>query len=332
LSPAEPSGSEKAAILILSLPEEGARELLSRMDADEVERILAAVSRIEAVPSELQARVLEEFRERIAGRSGVVFGGAARTLEIIETLLPPVHAERLRAKYRRDYAPIAWALHPHTPAFIAASIAGEDSQTIALILSQLPTRQGAAVIAGLPESMRPEVVRRLATLEPVTADVVSDVAAGLEELFADHERAATTPPGPTLAAEMIGQLRKADGDGVLQALEASDADVAEEIRRQLFTFEQLATLDDKGMRRLLQQVPMEELALALKTASEALQERVRAALSTRARESLADEAESLGPRRFSEVEAKQREIVDIARRLADQGEITLASDSDEAWV
>lgn len=332
MSAAEPSGSEKAAILILSLPAEGARELLSRMDEEEVERILAAVSRIEAVPSELQARVLEEFQERIAGRTGAVFGGAARTLEIIETLLPPTHAERLRAKYRRDYAPIAWALHPHTPAFIAQSIAGEDPQTVALILSQLPTRQGAAVIADLPEAMRPEVVRRLATLDPVTADVVSDVAAGLEELFADHERGATTPAGPTLAAELIGQLRKADGEGVLHALDSSDAAIAEEIRRQLFTFEQLATLDDKGMRRLLQQVPMEDLALALKTASDALRERIRSSLSARARESLADEAESLGPRRVSEVEAKQREIVDIARRLADQGEITLASASDEPWV
>ncbi|MEB2344455.1 MAG: flagellar motor switch protein FliG [Deltaproteobacteria bacterium] len=328
----ELSGPEKAAILILSLPEEGARELLSRMDEEEVERILAAVSRIDSVPAELQARVLEEFRERIAGRSGAVFGGAVRTLEIIETLLPPTHAERLRAKYRRDYAPIAWALHPHTPAFIASGIAGEDPQTIALILSQLPTRQGGAVIAALPDTVRPEVVRRLATLESVTAEVVSDVAAGLEELFADHERGATPAAGPALAAELIAQLRKAQGDEVLDALEAADGTIAEEIRRQLFTFEHLSSLDDKGMRRLLQQVPMEDLALALKASSDSLRERVHACLSTRARESLADESESLGPRRLSEVEAKQREVVDVARRLADQGEIVLGSDSDEPWV
>lgn len=328
----ELSGPEKAAILILSLPEEGARELLARMDEDEVERILAAVSRIDAVPAELQARVLDEFRERIAGGDGAVFGGAARTLEIIETLLPPAYAERLRAKYRRDYAPIAWALHPHTPAFIASGIAGEDPQTIALILSQLPTRQGAAVIAALPDAVRTEVVRRLATLEPVTAEVVSDVAAGLEELFADHERSAAPAAGPVLAAELITHMRKRQGDEVLDALEAADGPVAEEIRRLLFTFEHLASLDDAGMRRLLQQVPMEDLALALKTASEALRERVNACLATRARDALADEVEMLGPRRLSEVEAKQREIVDVARRLADQGEIALPSDADEPFV
>lgn len=328
----ELTGPEKAAILILSLPEEGARELLSRMGEDEVERILAAVSRIDSVPAELQARVLEEFRERIAGREGAVYGGAARTLEIIETLLPPAYAERLRAKYSRDYAPIAWALHPHTPAFIAEGIAGEDPQTIALILSQLPTRQGAAVIAALPDGVRPEVVRRLARLEPVTAEVVSDVAAGLEDLFADSERGVAPAAGPVLAAELIAQMRKGQGEEVLDALELADGKVAEEIRRQLFTFEHLASLDDKGMRRLLQQVPMEDLALALKTASEALRERVVSCLSSRARDALADEAEALGPRRLSEVEAKQREIVDIARRLADQGEIVVRSDSDEPYV
>lgn len=332
MSAPELSGSEKAAILVLSLPEADARHLLGRMSEEEVERILAAVSRIDTVPAELQARVLEEFRERLEGQQGALFGGAQRTLEIIDTLLPADAAERLRARYRRDYAPIAWALHPHTPAFVASSIAAEHPQTIALIVSQLPARQGAAVIADLPVEARGEVVRRLATLEPVSSSVVADVAAGLEELFADHERAQGGPTGPSLAAELIGQMRRDDGESVLAAVERSDGGLADAIRRQLLTFDHLARLDDRGMKRLLQEIPMEDLALALKAAGETVQEKIRANLSQRAREALQDEQDVLGPRRVSEVEAKQREIVDTARRLAEQGEIVLDRDADEAWV
>lgn len=325
------SGPEKAAILILSLPEEGARQLLARMDEEEIDRILEAVSRIDHVAPEVQAQVLEEFRERIEGQSNGVLGGTARTLEIIENLLPAARAERLRARFRREDAPIAWALHPHTPAFIAETIAAEDPQTIALILSQIPTRKGSAVIAALPEALRPEVVRRLAIFDAVPADLVADVAAGLEDLFVEHARTAATP-GPALAAELIAQMRRTEGEEVLGAVERADGTVAEEIRRRLFTFEHLVKLDDRGLRTLLQRVPIDELALALKTASEALRLRIDALLPARAREALADELENQGPRRLSEVEAKQREIVDLARRLAEQGELSLGADPDDVWV
>lgn len=326
------SGAEKSAILLLSLPEQSARALLEQMGEAETERVLEAVSRLERVPVEKQVEVLEEFRTRALGERGGVRGGPDRTLQILEKLVPDPHAERLRARIQRAEAPIPYVLHRHTPAFIAAVVSHEDAQTIALVISQLTVKRGSAVLLALPEALRPEVVRRLATLEPVAAEVLADVARGLEDLLSEQEQAKSAAAGVAAAAELLSQIGRAEGDSVLEALQERDEAVAEEIRRSMLTFDHLAQIDDPGFKKLLQNVPMEDLVLALKTASQAMRDKIFGNLATRAREALREEEEMLGPRRLSEVEAKQREIVDIARRLADQGEIVLGAASGESYV
>lgn len=326
------NGAEKAAVLVLSLPEEDARKLLEHMQEDEIEQVLSAVARLESVPPELQADVLQEFRERVTRGSSAPVGGSERALGLIDALLPEERAERLRLFHQRDSAPIPWALLPHAPAFIADTIAPEDPQTIALIVSQLSAQRGAALLAALPDAQRPDVVRRLATLSPVATSAIEDVAAGLDELFAERLRGATDSRGVEAAAVVMAQLRKPESDALLEALAQRDEAIAEEIRRQMFTFDHLARIDDRGFKKLLQNVPIEDLVLALKTASSEVREKVLGNLSNRARQSLIEEEEMMGPRRVSEIEAKQREIVDVARKLADQGEITLGEDSADGFA
>jgi flagellar motor switch protein FliG len=127
-------------------------------------------------------------------------------------------------------------------------------------------------------------------------------------------------------------LRRPESDALLESLAQRDQAVAEEIRRQMFTFDHLARLDDHAFKKLLQNVPIEDLVIALKTGSSDVRAKVFGNLSNRARQSLIEEEEMMGPRRVSEIEAKQREIVDLARRLADQGEISLGNDGDEQLV
>lgn len=325
------SGVDKAAVLVLSLPAEDAKALLAQMHEDEIERVLAAAKDVEKVLPEVQAEVLAEFHGRVAAATSVP-NVRERALELIDALLPEERAERLRILQQRDSEPIAWVLLPHAPAFVAETVAPEDSQTIALIVSQLSAARGAALLAALPDALRPEVVRRLAALAPVSADVIRDVAAGLEELFAERLLAATDARGVAAAAQVVAQLKRPDGEALLAALAESDAEIAEEIRRQMFTFDHLARIDDRGFKKLLQNVPIEDLVLALKTASLEVREKVLGNLSNRARQSLIEEEEMMGPRRVSEIEAKQREIVDIARRLAEQGELSLGDDSDESFA
>lgn len=327
----ELSGTDKAAIVLLSLPEDAARGLLDRLTESELEEILAAVASLQTVTPEVQATVLAEFRTRIEATGGIC-GGTTRVLDLIERALPEGRAESLSVFYRRHEQPVAWVLHPHTPAFIARTIGDEDVQTIALVLSQLPASRGAAVMAALPAASQAPVVRRLASLEPVAAEVLEDVASGLEELFADRLRTATTARGVSAAAEVIAQMRKSEGDAILESLRSRDEQIVDEIRRSMLTFDHLAQIDDRGFKKLLQNIPVEDLVVALKAASEAIRDKVLSNLSNRARQSLLEEQEMMPPRRLSEVEAKQREIVDLARDLADQGEISLGANADEALV
>lgn len=326
------SGSEKAAILVLSLPAEDARTLLEKMDPDEIESVLGAIARVECVGAETQASVLSEFRERVEGAGAAAMASSERALEWIDELLPADRAERLRLANQREQAPIAWALHPHAPAFVASTIDAEDPPTIALVVSQLAAKPGAALLAALPDAVRPEVVRRLANLDAVSTEIIADVAAGLDDLFAERLRAAAPSRGVAAAAEVMAVLPKPDSDALLEAIKERDEAIAEEIRRSMFTFDHLAQIDDRGFKKLLQNVPIEDLVLALKTASQPVRDKVLGNLSNRARQSLIEEEEMMGPKRVSEIETKQREIVDTARRLADQGEISLGDDGGEALV
>jgi len=302
------------------------------MREDEIEHVLAAIARIDRVTPEVRASVLEEFRGRLVSGTSAALGGRERALGLIDSLLPEERAERLRAYHQRETAPIAWALLPHAPAFIADTIAPEDPQTIALIVSQLSAARGASVLAALPDVQRPDVIRRLATLAPVSSEAIQDVAAGLDEVFAERLRGATEARGVEAAAVVMAQLRKPESDALLDAVAQQDEQIAEEIRRRMFTFDHLARLDDRGFKKILQNVPIEDLVLALKTASPEVREKVLGNLSSRARQSLIEEEEMMGPRRISEIAAKQREIVDVARSLADQGELTLGDDASDEFA
>jgi flagellar motor switch protein FliG len=326
------SGVDKAAVLVLSLPEEDAKALLEHMQEDEIEQVLGAVARIEDVSVEVQAEVLAEFKSRVARPGRPPASGRDRALALIDTLLPKERGERVRLFQQREAEPIAWALLPHAPTFIATTIEAEDPQTVALIVSQLSAPRGAALVSALPDAQRAEVVRRLAALAPVSASVIRDVADGLDDLFAARLRAATDSRGVEAAAQVVAQLRKPESDALLEALSARDAAIAEEIRRQMFTFDHLSALEDRDFKKLLQNVPIEDLVLALKTASPEVRGKVLGNLSNRARQSLIEEEEMMGPRRVSEIEAKQREIVEVARGLADQGEITINGSGDESFA
>lgn len=327
------TGAEKAAVLILSLPPEVSRELLSRMEGDEIDQILSAVSRVDEVDPDVQSEILDEFRSQTEQLRKTVYGGPQRTLEVIERLLPDSQAQQLRAKFERERAQIAFALHSHSPQFIADTIAEEHPQTVALILSQIPARRGAEVIASLPEELRADVVLRLASLGAVSKETITEIAEVLEQLFSMRLRGPTTLGGVSAAAELIGQLRSSESDHILSHIEQRDEGTAAEIRDHLLTFDHLISADDRGFQKLLQQISTEDTVLALKTASEEMRDKIYKNVSSRAAEMLREEEELLGPRKLSEVEAKQREIVEIARRMAEEGELTIRSaEPDEVYV
>lgn len=317
------SGSEKAAVLVLSLPAPMVRDFLGRLDDDEVERIMAAVARIDEVPPRVQTRVLEEFTEAIGRREEAIVGGRERARQLLELSLEDSRRGGILEKLGQDERRIDWTLRPFEAAFVADTIASEHPQTIALILSQVPFERGAEVIAALPEAIRPDVVLRLADLEAVSTGVIGELELGVKELFGKPPGSTARVGGTEMAAKLLNRVPVGQSDVILDGVGSRDAGVASLIRKRMFTFNDLAQIDKRGMQTLLREIATEDLAVALKAASEDMKEKVFANVSSRAGEAIRDEMDLKGPMKLSDVEKVQEQIVEIARRLQEEGRLQI---------
>jgi flagellar motor switch protein FliG len=327
------TGPEKSAILILSLEPHLVQDMLSQLEDEDVERILAAVSRFDEIPASIQARVLGEFSEALGQREVAIRGGRERALRLVEKGLEEERAKQIFEKLGRDEKRVDWTLRPFGPAFIADVFAEEDPQTIAVILSQIPAERGAAVIAHLPEPVRPEVVLRLAELETVSIDIISQIEEEVAEMFTRRRSAPMRVGGTNAAAKLLNRVAKADGQTILEGVDVKDPEVADQIRKLMLTFHDLISIDDRGFQNLLREIATDDLVIALKTASEEMKEKLFSNVSSRAGDHIREEMELLGPMKLSEVEAIQRQIVDVARRLEDEGKLTIgAGGGDVALV
>ncbi len=317
------TGPEKAAVLVLSLPQEAVRDFLGRLQDDEVERILAAVSRFEEIPPRVQERILGEFRDSIGNRDQTVTGGRTRALDLVQSTLEPDRSRQILEKLGRDEMRIDWTMRAFEPPYVAQQIEGEHVQTIALILSQIPAERGAAVIASLPEAIRAEVVLRLADLETVSNDVITDLEEGVADLFGKRPGAPTRVGGTAMAAKLLNKVARNDGQSILEGVDNRNPAIAVEIRKRMLTFDDLVALDKRGIQTLLREVPIEDLVVALKTASDEMREKVFSNVSTRAADQIKEEQELLGPMKLSDVEKIQMQVVEVARRLEEEGKLTL---------
>lgn len=317
------TGIEKAAIVILSLPPETVGEFLPQLPDEDVHTVLAAVSRIEEIPPGIQDRVLSEFQGTLGKRDYSIAGGRKRALELLNHTLDGGRATEILEKLGRDEIKIDWTLRAYQPIFVAKTIADEHPQTIALMMSQLPADRGALVIESLPEEIRADVVLRLATLETVTTDVIVDIEEGVAEIFERSPVASTRVGGTAVAAQVLNRISKSDGTSILEGVDTRDPEIAGAIRKRMLTFNDLEAIDRRGFQLLLREVSTDDLALALKTSSPEMLEKVYGNMSSRAVEQIKEEIELLGPVKLAEVERVQEEIVETARRLEERGDLSI---------
>ncbi len=327
------TGPEKAAIVILSLPQDAVGLFLGQLGDDEVRKALAAVSRMDEIPPRVQDRVMAEFQEAAAQGDHTIAGGRRRALEIIDTALDPERARTILEDLGKDEKRIDWTLRAYQPGFIADRIADEHPQTIALILSQIPADRGGAIIQHLPESSQPEVVVRLAHLETVTTDVISDLEEGVAELFDRRPVPSTRVGGAAAAASALNRVPKEEGATILEGVDTRDPEVAGAIRKRMLTFNDLESIDRRGFQSLLREISTEDLAVALKACSEEMKEKVFSNLSSRASDQIREEIDLLGPMKLTDVEQVQEQIVEVARRLEEEGRLSIeVGGSDEILV
>jgi len=326
------SGPDKVALLLLSLGEHQAAELLKRLDDLEVQILGQKISRLEVVPTKQIAGILEEFSKMMETPEAIVVRGdqffkntISRAMDSRrqETLL-----EKLDLETNPDFFQKIKKLDSRT---VASFLRDEHPQTVALVLAHLERNQAGAVLAQFPEDLQMEVVRRIASLDQVSPAIIEEIDAALREQIAlVEEVGGRLVGGPQSVAEILNQMERTQEASILTRLDDEDlADLAEEIRRFLFTFEDLQGVDDRGMMALLKEINTQDLALALKAASAEIKARFFKNMSSRASEMLQEELEIMGPAKLRDVEAAQQRIIQVAKRLEGEGQIVLAGKGGE---
>ncbi len=319
----------KSAILILSLDKPLAAEVLSNMSREQVERVTLEIARLDDVSREQQEAVLEEFYSSLGQLTPIERGGLGFANELLEQSLGKENAGAILENVRQSMNSVPFSfLQKVGSENILTFIMEEHVQTIALIVSHLPNSLAGEVISGLPTNRQLDVIRRIAHMEQTSPDIVADVEKTLQARMTNTFSQQTEKAGGVpLVAQILNVTDRVTNKGILDSLDQEDAELADEIRRLMFVFEDILKLDDKSIQAVLKEVDNSQWATALKGASEEIRNKIFSNLSQRAAEMLKEEIQYLGPVRVSDVEHIQQQIVDTIRRLEDAGEIAVASGS-----
>jgi flagellar motor switch protein FliG len=328
------AGVQKGAILMLALGEEEASEVMKYLGPREVQKLGAAMSTMKSIQSEELAAVLEEFRSQTEQNTSL----GVDSDEYIRTVLTKALGEDKAASLlnrilgTRDASGIE-SLKWMDAQSVAELVRNEHPQIIATILVHLERYHACEVLEFFTERLRNDVVLRIATLDGVQPAALRELNEVLTKLLTGNESLKKKPMGGVrTAAEILNFLGGENEASVMANLKNYDADMAQKIMDEMFVFDNIMDIDDRGIQVMLREVQSESLIVALKGAPPELREKIFRNMSQRAAEMMREDLESKGPVRLSEVEAQQKEILQIVRRLADEGQIMLGAKGDDAYV
>ena len=321
----ELSGPEKAVLMLLSLDEATATPILSEMDAGDVRKLREAASNMRAVPATALEHVYTEFIQQTKEAVAVPRGGVRYLRRLAGRAMGEVKASEIFIDQQESALE---RLAAAEPAAIASVMENEHPQLVAAILSQLDNEKAARVLENLPEAGRSQVLERLGTMTEIPSALLEEVATALAaELPTSQKDTVHTVDGIARSAALVRRMGRETGEALLGTLEEGNQELATEIRRAMYTFEDLSVLDARALRSLLEAVPVEKLTMAMKTASESLRNHIFTSMSKRAAERIKEDMEVMGGVRLADVEAAQREIVEVALRLDAEGTISLEAKS-----
>ena len=327
-------GLEDAAILLMSLGEEEAAGVLKHLTPKEVQGVGETIARMKSIPRERVDNVLEMFSSVAGDNVTPVADTDAYVRSVLKKALGEDKATILldRILASNEVEGIDNLRWMDTGA-VAELMRDESPQIVAAILVHLETAQASAVLKLLPERHRNEVMVRIATLDGIQPAALKDLNEIMGKLLSNADRVKKAGLGGVkAAAEMLNQMGAGTETSVLDFIREMDNDLAQQIMDNMFTFDDLVKVDDKGMQALLKEVQTESLVIALKAAPVELRELVFKNMSTRASETLKEELDSRGPVRVSEVEAEQKEMLKTVRRMVDEGTIVMGGGGDDAFV
>lgn len=327
-------GTENAAILLMSLGEEEASEVFKHLSPKEVQALGETIAKLKVIKRAQVEEVLDKFDEVADAHSTLVSDTDEYVRAVLRKALGEDKANLLLERILQggDVSSIE-SLKWMDASSVAELLRNEHPQIIAAILAHLDFDQTSSVLKLFPERGRNEVMIRIATLDGIQPTALKDLNEVMSQILAGGERMKKSSlGGAKTAAEIINMMGSSIEASVLDYIREADSDLAQKIMDNMFTFDDLEKIDDRGFQTILKEVQSDQLIIALKGASPEIREKVFTNMSSRAAESLREDLESRGPVRLSEVEAEQKEILKIVRRLVDEGQIVLAGGGDEQLV
>jgi len=319
------SGSQKAAILLLSFGEEISSEIFKHLNEFEIKRIGTAMSRLGRLEEGVVDEIIQEFYTILQQNKQFFYGGSDYTKKVIGAAFKGGEAEEIIDQLSLSSANLD-SLELIDPRTLAGFIRNEHPQTIALILAHLEAVKFGEVLKLLPENLHTEILLRVANLDAVAPELIDEIEDVLrQEVQAMGSISTDKLGGVEAIADMLNLMDKATEEELLDNLEERDPDLAEQIRQLMFVFDDLVKLDDRSLQELIKGVSNDKWKIALKTASESVKDAIFRNMSQRAADMLREDMEAMGAVKLSDVESGQFEILTICRKLEEEGKVIIAS-------
>jgi flagellar motor switch protein FliG len=328
------SGEEKAAVLLLALGENAAAEVMKHLDPKEIRRLGGPMAMLSDLTPELRNEVMQEFRMLCAQGADVGIEGKTYMKKILTKALGPQKAQQLltASSTSQDYNGLE-SLKWLDAKAIARILSAEHPQTAAVMVAHLEPEQASPVLALLPEELRLDIAYRLGTMEEIHPDILKELSEVLEaELKVGSKSQGQQLGGVEFLADVMNALDKTTEQALTTGLAERNADLAESVRQLMFVFDDLAGVEDRGLQDLLKEIAKEDLLLALRAAGEPVKEAIFRNMSARAAELLKDDMEAGGPVKLSDAEKAQRNILQVARKLEEEGRIVLGGKSGQEML
>lgn len=330
----ELTGRQKAAIFLVTLGSEISSEIFKHLREDEIEALTFEIARLDTIESGDRDSVLMEFKELMMAQDFISTGGIDYARELLEKSLGSQKAVDIinRLTSSLQVRPFDF-IRRTDPAHLLNFIQQEHPQTIALILAYLEPQKASVILGSLPHDIQSDVAKRIATMDRTDPNVLREVERVLEKKLSTlSSEDYTAAGGVENIVEILNMVDRSTEKTIIESLEEEDPELAEEIKKRMFVFEDIVLLDDRAIQKVLREVDTAELAKALRGVEAEVQDKIYRNMSKRAAALLKEEMEYMGPVRLKDVEETQQKIVSIIRKLEDQGEIVVARSGEDEMV
>lgn len=320
------TGKQKAAILLISLGPDVSAQVYKYLSEDEIEKLSLEISSFKKIDGDLKEEVIEQFHNIVVAQDYIAQGGIGYAKTVLEKAFGKEEASNIinRLTSSLQVRPFDFA-RKADPQQLLNFIQNEHPQTIALVLSYLDSEQAGQILSALPQEMQAEVAKRIAKMDSTSPEIISQVEQVLEKNLASSLTEDYTQTGGIQAVvEVLNGVDRSTEKTIIDTLEIQDPELAEEIKKRMFVFEDIVILDNRAIQRVIREVDNDDLRLALKVASDEVKDVIFSNMSQRMAETFKEEMEYMGPVRLIDVEEAQTRIVSTIRRLEDVGEIIIA--------